>query len=294
MRQLANLKTHSVRLSAILVFAILFFLAGCGHLKNLKSAQTKFNQCAEQDNLWVFKAEADGYEVRTPPSLCYDAAYSDVKKALKNPGALRKDDVLANAYKIKALCEWRLKMYDAAQESANEAVKEYLVMEGRGIAMPRDLMLMKVLPNLIEIDKAKDSLTAFTATEMPSFKNCRNYYLENIFNSEGNKAGKLQLAIQKINKIRDAPNGNPDLGGYLIQAQLAGLKSWANSIEKLLFESAKADTSLSDAGKKEALKFWPTQRTALEKQKKELLEALIKLKPLGKDDPLVKFWDDLI
>lgn len=294
MKKISNLTNPMARFATILLGLSLFILAACGHLKNLKSAQNHFNECTRDKVFFEFKADADGSQVQGQASQCYNLAYSDVKKALSNPKALRKDDVLANAYNIKALCEWQLKMYDAAQESANEAEKEFIALQDRGISNPRDLLVMKMLPNLIEINKAKDNLSTFTAAGLPSFKGGRDYYVQNIFNTDGNRPGKLQSAIQKINKIREAPSGNNDLTVYMIQAQLAGLKSWANSIEKLLFESAKADPNLSDAQKVEALKFWPTQRTALDKQKKELLDALIKFQPLGKDDPQVKFWDALI
>jgi hypothetical protein len=289
MKQLLNLKTHSMKLAAML--ASLLLLSACGHLMHLDRAQNNFNQGATLENQLRFNPQS---EVSTSPYLYYNMAYAELGKALKNKSALGKDDVLANAYTIKALCEWKLKMYSQAEKSADAALDEYLALERKGMLMPRDKALMQALPFLMEIDKVKSHLYAFHAPDSLSYSAAQQHYLDYVYDSSPEKAAKLEAAVQKLNNIRTQLEGNEEMAVYLLLSQLAALKTWSDGLD-FLRQSLGKDAALPREAQREAREFRTAQREQhLNPLKEELLEALRKLLPKEQGAPLVGYWSERI
>lgn len=289
MKQRLNLKAHSMKLAAML--ASILLLSACGHLMHLDRAQNNFNQGAALENQLRFNPQS---EVSTSPYLYYNMAYAELGKALKNKGALSKDDVLANAYTIKALCEWKLKMYSQAEKSADVALAEYLDMERKGMLMPRDKALMQALPYLMEIDKVKSHLYAFHAPDSLAYPSALEHYQQYIFNSSPDQAAKLEAAIHKLGNIRTQLEGSEDMSVYLLLSQLAALKAWSDGLD-FLRQSIGKDSALSRDAQREAREFRTAQREQhLNPLKEELLEALRKLLPKEQGAPLVGYWSERI
>ncbi len=263
-------------------------LSSCAHLMYLDQAQNQFNRAATLENEMRFNPQA---EVPASPTLYYNSAYAAVNKALGNKGALDKDNVLANAYTIKALCEWKLAMYDQAQKSADDAHAEYLALERKGILMPRDKALMKALPHIMSIDRAKNELYKFYAGSNIGFDAARNHYLTEIHDPAPDKTGKLEASLQKLGEARSGIQGNEDLVVYFALSHLAGLKTWSDGLD-FLRQRAAADTSLDPQAKTKAGEFILMQRDkALLPAKEELLGILRKLLPEDQAKPLEQYWN---
>jgi uncharacterized protein with PIN domain len=283
------MKKHPLKLGLILLASTLM-LSACGHLMHLDRAQNTFNQGATLENQLRFSPQS---EVSSSPYLYYNMAYAELGKALKNKTALGKDDVLANAYTIKALCEWKLKMYSRAEKSADAALEEYLDMERKGIAMPRDKALMQALPALMEIDKVKSHLFAFHAPDSLSYAAAQQHYQEYIHDSSPDKAAKLEAAIQRLGSVRaQLEGGNEEMVVYLVLSQLAALKTWSDGLD-FLRQSLSKDPGLPPGAQREAREFRTAQREQhLTPLKDELLGTLRKLLP--NDAPLVLYWSERI
>lgn len=277
--------------SSLTAVILALVLSSCSHLMYLDSAQQNFNQAASLDNEMRFNPRAD---VPTSPSLYYGTAHAFVEKALQNKSALKKDDVLANAYSIKALSEWKLYRYDAAKATARLALLEYEALEeDKKLFMPRDKALMEVLPFLVDLDQSKRGLYTFFAGTMPGYEQAKDHYFSNIFHPDTEKSPLLETAVAKIDMTRSKLEGNNDLAAYFVSSQLAGLKTWSDALD-FLRQSANKDNTLSDSDKQEAKAFLAEQyKLHIKPQKEKLLSSLVLLMPKPEAEKMKSFWDDL-
>ncbi|MCB0572128.1 MAG: hypothetical protein KDC66_20320 [Phaeodactylibacter sp.] len=277
-------------LTLFYISAVLLF-SGCTHLLYLDSAMDYFNQGANLENQLRFQPEAGA---SASPTMYYSMAYSGLNKALeKQKEELRKDHVLGSTYTVKALCEWKLKLYDKAIQSADAAVEELLAMDqATGIKMPRDMALMEALPALIEVEKAKESLFSLREQTEATLEEARSYYVSSIFDPDAEKAATLEQAIKKIGEIQKKARGNDELSVYFVQSQLAGLKTWSDAIDLL----RQKEKGLDEASKREAQEFRKAQRDQfLEPEKGRLLERLGSLLPPGEPGGrLIDYWKKII
>ena len=282
---------------AVAVLLCLTLATSCVNLMHLDRAQNQFNQGATIENQLRFNPQSDA---PTSPSLYYNAAYSAVKKALENKADLEKDDVIANAYIIKALCEWKLKYFDEAEKTVKLAVSELDKLETKKIKLPRDKALMQALPILITIDKGKQEIfAAMTATDI-SFETACRYYQDNVFNSDNAKNAKLENTIKELGKIQSnlmsMTSLDPDFSLYLIMAQLAALKTCSDGLEFIRRIALKDPTIRSGADTK-SLTFSNEQRIGIggiDKLKKDLIDELKKHIGGEEGKALAAYWGDLI
>lgn len=271
--------------------AIALSLASCSHLVYLDHAQQNFNRAAALDNEMRFNPRA---EVPASPSMYYSTAYAFAEKALQNKAALKKDDVLANAYNIKALSQWKLRQYGAAKATARLALLEYRALEeDKKLFMPRDKALMEVLPYLVDMDSCKRALYDHFTASLPAFEQAKTFYYARIFHPDADQSPALETAVSKIDMTRSQLEGNNDLAVYLVSSQLAGLKTWSDALD-FLRQSANKDNSLSDSAKQEARAFVADQyKLYIKPQKEKLLATLGSLMPKPEADRMKSFWDDL-
>jgi len=277
--------------SSFAAITLALALSSCSHLMYLDSAQQNFNRAAALDNEMRFNPRAD---VPASPSLYYSTAHAFAEKALQNKAALKKDDVLANAYSIKALSEWKLYRYDAAKATAKLALLEYQSLEeDKKLFMPRDKALMEALPFLTDLDQSKRGLYTFFAGTMPGYEQAKDHYLSNVFHPDADKSPRLETAVSKIETIRAQLDGNNDLSLYFVSSQLAGLKTWSDALD-FVRQSANKDNSLSDSAKQEARAFVAEQyKLHIKPQKEKLLSTLGGLMPKPEAEKMKSFWDDL-
>ena len=269
-------------------------MSGCAHLIHLDRAQNNFNRGAELENQLRFNPSSD---VSALPSAYYTLAYAELEKALNNKKGLSSDNVLASAYTIKALCEWKFKQYDAAEKSADAALEELKKMRRRNIMLPRDKALMEALPSLMKIDKVKDTLYAFHSP-VPPFEAGKDHYLQFIFDPDSTKMASLEAAIHEIGEVEDRTAANEELSAYFVMSQLAALKTWSDALDNLL-SCIREDPSFkgdeNKAARRKARKWQEEQGDGfLEVKEKELLEKLRNLIPGERGKRLAEYWDLLI
>ncbi len=277
----------------------LALLTSCGHLIHLDRAQNSFNRGAELENQLRFNPQSD---VSVSPTTYYTLAYAELGKAMANKkGLLRNDNVLASTYTLQALCEWKLKRYQKAEQSASDALEEMKKMRQRmgqdAIILPRDEALMRALPSLMEIDKAKDTLYAFHAST-PSFEEGKNHYLQFIFDPDTTQAARLEEAVREIGRIQEAAGANEELSAYFTMARLAGLKTWSDALDFLL-SCIRKDPGLevpdNQAARDEAVTWLKGQGDKyLDKKEQELLKKLQTLVPGENGKRLYDYWEKLI
>jgi len=277
--------------TGLAALVLLLALSSCSHLMYLDSAQQNFNRAAALDNEMRFSPRS---EVPASPSLYYSTAHAFAEKALQNKSALKKDDVLANAYSIKALSEWKLYRYDEAKATSRLALLEYQALEeDKKLFMPRDKALMEALPSLTDLDQGKRFLYTFFAGTMPGYEQAKDHYFSNVFHPDADKSPKLETAVSKIDMVRSQLEGNNDLALYFVSSQLAGLKTWSDALD-FLRQSANKDNSLSDSAKQEARAFVAEQyKLHIKPQKEKLLADLSRLAPKPEAERMKSYWDDL-
>lgn len=277
--------------TGIAVLILSLALNSCSHLIYLDSAQQNFNRAAALDNEMRFSPRS---EVPASPSLYYSTAHAFAEKALQNKSALKKDDVLANAYSIKALSEWKLQQYAKAKETAAAAWREFETLEkDKMLFMPRDKALMEALPYLVDMDQGKRLLYTFFAGTMPAYEQAKDHYLANIFHPDADKSPQLEMSGSKIETIRTQLDGNNDLAVYFISSQLAGLKTWSDALD-FMRQSLNKDNSLAESDKQEAKTFVADQyKLYIKPQKEKLLAELSRLMPKPEAEKMKSFWDDL-
>ena len=270
-----------------LLLAAMAVFTSCAHLVHLDRAQNNFNRGAELENQLSFNPKPD---VSASPSMYYSLAYAELDKALANKNSLSSDHVLATTYTIKALCEWKLAMYDEAKKSADNALDELEEMEKTGMRLPRDKALMEALPALMEIGRMKEELYAFHSSA-PSYEASKAHYLEFIHN-DSTKMARLEAAIDKVGSIQATVATNEELSAYFVMSQLAGLKTWSDAHNFLLTCIDENDTTLSEQGKDDAWEWKGRQESAFENfvKEKKLVKKLRKLMPNQQGRLLANWW----
>jgi hypothetical protein len=224
---------------------LIFLLSSCAHLSYLDAAQDSFNEGASLENeIRLSTNSSPGIS----PAFYYNRAYVDVNKALKGGGEkkLQNDQLLGHAYSLKALCEWKLGQYQTAIETGNLAKGRFLALSNQGVKLPRDLTLMKALPDIIAIDTVAQSFFAFRKSKVSTnFKDCLAYYQSHIYNPIAEDPAILQRAINSIESLKRGTTNNVELYAYLIMVQLSGLKTWNGGLS-LLFESGTVGLSIEE------------------------------------------------
>lgn len=272
----------------LLLASTLLLLSSCAHLMHLDRAQSTFNQGAELENKLKFSPQS---EVAASPESFYAMAYAEVKNALKQEGQLKEDQLLGNAYTIKALCEWKLKKYDDAVKTADDAVGTFLQMESKGIRMPRDKAVMEALPFIIQIDKSREHFLDLPPPEKSSFADAQSHYLAVIADPDSlDKAGTLIHAINKLENARQNVKHNYELSTYFLLTELAALKAWSDCNGYLSDCIAKGKAFSNTDERKKAVKFFTDQDKAFVTKKDSLLIDLGKILPDGEENVLYKYW----
>lgn len=145
-----------VRIIHIILFCLfsVIFIANCSYLGEYQKAQTYFNIAVEADNRQKFLTEDPARDMASLSNIHtnYTLAYKYISQTIsKNSKKLKADGLFGGALTIKALCEWKLRKYDSALMTSQEALS-YLRAEA-GVPN-RDLALMIAMPGLIKADQA--------------------------------------------------------------------------------------------------------------------------------------------
>jgi hypothetical protein len=138
---------------AFLFLALLFTITviGCAEMNHLREAQDAFNQAAHAENALRFNplpnSEVAGL------SAAARTGYASVLVSLdrldpQEVQRLKQEKLWGNVLALKALAQWRLRLYPQAKKTANSALE----LPGDELH-PRDRTLMTALPALIRIDQ---------------------------------------------------------------------------------------------------------------------------------------------
>ncbi len=232
-------------LKSLCAICFLLCFASCGeHLQSLELAQNQFNKGAKLELEQLFSPSVP--PTGEKPRSSYESAYQAAKKGLQNKAGLDKDSVGVQLYIIKAMCEWKLGHFDLVDASIADADAANKQLERKGIALPRDKVLIKALPFLVETGKIKRELDTLLAKKaQTSAAIARQNFSKLIFDPVTHK-GRLELAIKALGNL-DSGN-NQELNISLTQSNLAAFKIWSDGYDYLR-SCIVNDLSLSDTEK---------------------------------------------
>lgn len=288
----------------LLALLLLATLTACSQLNHLDRAQQYFNEGALLDNrlklglldprrgeiLGTLGPEADPL-VTLSPEFYYNLAYKELDQALAKKDKLAQDGVLGNTYTLKALCEWKLRNYDQARTSALLAKSQF---EGMDISFPRDEALMAALDDLISIDEANAARSDLSAridswleNSAPDslagqqlYKELLTLYFAKIDSASPHS---IRSAIGHLDEVRREADSRGDIQLYLLQSQLAALKTWTSTLRD-------ADRLMRTLNVRGAEAAWREVAENKYLQTRDpYLEQLEQLLPTG-EQQLLSFW----
>ncbi|RMG81073.1 MAG: hypothetical protein D6714_13570 [Bacteroidetes bacterium] len=277
------LRIGSRKYSAWIFAFALLFLASCAHLTSLDRAQDAFSKGADLENKALFGQTAAG---PASPETYYTLAYGEVKNALRSKGKLARVGVLGSAWSLKALCEWKLKDYEAARKSAKVAKENLLTGPGRP-ELRRDYAVMEALDGLIGIERANDDLYVFFREKNPSAEEAKSKYNQLIFSE--NEPAQLQRAMDELETVYSRVANKHEVRIYLKSAQLAGLKVWSDALD-LVRRKMQSERTFSGTNSD----WFDTEESRFLDKKAQYLKDLGNLLPGKKEHPLYDYWNKLL
>lgn len=214
------LKTYAIfrapRRCVFLFLALVFTVSiiGCAQINHLREAQDAFNQAAHAENALRFNPVPNSEAASL--SAAARTGYASVLISLdrldpQEIGRLKGDKLWGNVLALKALTEWRLRLYPQAKKTATAALE---LTEDE--LHPRDRTLMTALPALIRIDQAHHFISLKAPKENEEMS--KNDFDANIGTPLLNAATILDEARKLV-----APDEPVQI--YLIQAQLAAYRN---------------------------------------------------------------------
>jgi len=209
-----NEMTH--RHCAFFFFVLVFTVStiGCAEINHLREAQDAFNQAAYAENALRFNPVPNSEAASL--SAAARTGYASVLISLdrldsQEIGRLKEDKLWGNVLALKALTEWRLRLYPQAKKTAAAALD---LTDDE--LHPRDRTLMTALPALIRIDQAHHFISLRERKENEEMP--KNDFDANIGTPLLNAATILDEARRLV-----APDEPVQI--YLIQAQLAAYRN---------------------------------------------------------------------
>ncbi len=274
-----------------LVVALIIALQSCASLVPLDRAQDLFSKGANIENKSVF--DFNNFNAISPSSY-YNLAYAEVKEALKQKGRLRKDSVLANAYALKALCEWKLKRYAKADSSANAALQLFRSYEKAGLYMPRDKAVMVAMEGLILTDQVNDELFNRKSQLNDDTEEAKQFFMTQIHNLEAEKSSKIEQAMLVLENAKaEVKPAVPAVETYFLMCQLSAMKVWSDGIDYLM-NVLQEDGSMSFEEKAAVNQFIEKEQSTFLREKVKYLEMLKDQLPGKESNPTYLHWDKIL
>jgi len=187
-----------------ILFLLSTLVTACvSHVKELREAQSQFNQAASLENELQIEEEAgDAIAMSTMVTSSYRQTVKILSDLLDSKGqALEEDSLLGTVYTLKAYAEWRLGDYEGAVTTATVALEAKL--------FPRDLALITALRGLIKNDQAY-------------------YHMQEKDYGYTDIKTLLQEALEDISKGLATAGKEDTIRIYLILSELIVLKNWTD------------------------------------------------------------------
>jgi len=217
----------TLRRCPFLFLALLFTVAGigCAQVNHLREAQDAFNQAAHAENALRFNPVPNS-EVASL-SAAARTGYAGVLVSLdrldpQEISRLKGDKLWGNVLALKALTQWRLRLYPQAKKTATEALQ--LPVDE---LHPRDRTLMTALPALIRIDQVHHFISLRERNENEEIS-------KNDF--DANIRTPLLNATTILDEARRLVAPDEPIQVYLIQTQLAVYRNLKIGYRKFLPE----------------------------------------------------------
>jgi tetratricopeptide (TPR) repeat protein len=187
----------------ILLLLSILITACVSHVKELREAQSQFNQAASLENELQFEMEASN---AVAMSAMATSSYRQTVKILSDlldtkREPLQEDNLLGTAYTLKAYAQWRLGDYEGAVNTSTEALETKV--------FPRDLALIAALRGLIKNDQAY-------------------YHMQEKDYGYRDIKTLLQEALEDITKGLAVASKEDNVRLYLLLSELIVLKNWTD------------------------------------------------------------------
>ena len=243
-----------------------FLIAACCSLPRLNRAQQAITTYEEHYK----PLQLERYvEEDIPNKAKLQETYADIKWAMRQEKCLKDADLLADAFLVRALSEFRLDLYGKADTSADHALTEYLDMEQRQVSFDqRKKWMARMLPLQIAIEQMGKSLQQIEA-EAPDFSDALEYYEENIYNRDPENPAKLREWSDELKALEPQLRAYEALQNGALFSRLIALK--IRSDAQSFLWGADADDNWSSG---QIDTFTNEERDLLETEKAGLLEEL--------------------
>ncbi len=301
----------------VLLLSVLIGLSGCQCLEQYNQARDAFSRGATLDNRQLLGEGNvpgdvvvwdDFYRRQTNAGLpagaraddFYALAVERINRSLRCDGQLREQEVLANAYIIQALAEWQLRHYGRATAAAADARNAF---RGTDKESPRDRALAVAIDGLVFIDSAYQNLRPFvganssaTLDNFPADTTQRNQQyaqLRRFYESRVEPSGDTAVSIARGLLILDNAIKNTteqdSVVLYLRNAQLAGLRTWQESVDLLITTGQR----LGVFRRRPAEAAWIEKEQAeLDEQIRKYMGQLEAVLPNGRQNGVYRFWEE--
>lgn len=222
-----ELKTRSPSTLRTLVFLLALSVStACSAPRTFREAQDAFNQAAalenatqlEDDQLLAVDPEAAELGPDFVVANAYQGLYERAHKTLvelidEEQAQLETDGLYVPSLTLKALCEWRLEDWSAAEATATKA---------RGLASPatgrRDYVVLVAMPGLIRNDQAYALLEAW---RMPGGEGSLDDLQKLLWDPQVG-------ALKSLQDARVQSKGHP-VDRYVVLSQLAVAKNLSDA-----------------------------------------------------------------
>jgi tetratricopeptide (TPR) repeat protein len=187
----------------VLLLLSILITACVSHVKELREAQSQFNQAASLENELQIDMEAgDAIAMSTISTSSYRQTVKILSDLLDSKRqAMEEDSLLGTAYTLKAYAEWRLGDYEAAVTTSTAAMEAKM--------FPRDLALITALRGLIKNDQAY-------------------YHMQEKDYAYRDIKTLLQEALEDITKGLATAGKEENIRIYLLLSELIVLKNWTD------------------------------------------------------------------
>ena len=183
-------------------------VANVEHVASVESAQIEFNKASEKEIelLSVRANNNNASDEMAEVASSYNSVHKTISSLiLERRDDLKKDNLLGQAYTIKALTEWKTGKSNEALSTIDEA-------SNSGVSfLARDNALMKALPSLIKNDEAKELMDNKQGT----------------FTALSNQ---LEESVLGFNNAISSDSEMDNSRLYLLTSQLGVMKNWSDLI----------------------------------------------------------------
>lgn len=283
-----RLKTNAFRISKQYFPALLMLilLSGCASLSHIDRAQDEFNKGAQIENAALLNQSVSLVSPPQPADYFYKRAYAEVKKGLASEGKLKKLELFVNAATIKALCEWKLKDYDAAQKTAKSTL-DYINAKNIAVeTIPRDFAVLSAMSALIGIETMNEKQSTFFGDTAPASDAAVAEY-KKIIHKEAGQAGNIVKNLEDLDAVSNRVPKNHEVQTYLVMSKLSALKVWSDALNGLR-TTMKKNGNFSGNNQD----FFDSEKTKLEDAKGKYAKAL--RDQIGKEHDIYKHWNLLL